>query len=76
MFLSVDMIDWGNLRDQIFPRTGFAPSAAKARACTVPPDALLGAEAEATEPRAARRFAAGFSTSSQRTRATEVAHTR
>ena len=27
MFLSVVMIDWGNLRGQIFSRTGFAPSA-------------------------------------------------
>ena len=26
MFLSVVMIDWGNLRGQIFSRTGFAPS--------------------------------------------------
>ena len=25
MFLSVVMIDWGNLRGQIFSRTGFAP---------------------------------------------------
>ena len=28
MSLCVVMIDLGNLRDQIFPRTGFAPSAA------------------------------------------------
>ena len=27
MSLCVVMTDWGNLRDQIFPRTGFAPSA-------------------------------------------------
>ena len=26
MSLCVVMTDWGNLRDQIFPRTGFAPS--------------------------------------------------
>ena len=29
MSLCVVMTDWGNLRDQIFPRTGFAPSAAR-----------------------------------------------
>ena len=30
MSLCVVMIDPGNLRDQIFPRTGFAPSAPRA----------------------------------------------
>ena len=30
MSLCVVMIDLGNLRDQIFPRTGFAPSASSA----------------------------------------------
>ena len=30
MFLSVVMIDWGNLRGQIFSRTGFAPSVSHA----------------------------------------------
>ena len=40
MFLSVVMIDWGNLRGQIFSRTGFAPSG---RGASVP----FGALAEA-----------------------------